>query len=174
MLHKEAYIKNIYEMKKHRLKYHMDQEKMVKESLTKNLFDREVDGDDINVGAKIQIDMNEFYYIKFYYTHGIIVLMIGLQFLIYTFLKNREVTYFKVDEIFLNKEESEIPDGHELHLKLHRMRHISYLMDLIIMFQFWCLDYHLIIWNQTSGCFIKQGIDLRWVPRSTKCICYYY
>ena len=131
---------------------------------------------EVEVGAKIQINVNEFYYVKYYHTHGIIALMIALQLFLYGFLKNTEVTYFKVDEIMRNAVdgEFELPDGKLINERLFSVRQMIHALDLILILQFWALDYHLIIWNQSSGCFLKQGIDLRWVPRSKKCIYYYY
>jgi len=46
---------------------------------------------EVEVGAKIQININEFYYVKYYHTHGIVALMIALQLFLYGFLKNTEI-----------------------------------------------------------------------------------
>ena len=80
--------------------------------------------------------------------------MIALQLFLYGFLKNTEVTYFKVDEIMRN-EKFEMPDAKLINQKLYNIRQMNHALDFIIILQFWALDYHLIIWNQTSGCFIK-------------------
>ena len=80
--------------------------------------------------------------------------MIALQLFLYGFLKNTEVTYFKVDAI-MRDEKFEMPDGQLINEKLYNIRQMIHALDFIIILQFWALDYHLIIWNQTSGCFIK-------------------
>ena len=60
--------------------------------------------DKVHVGEKVQIGLNTFYYSKYYYTHGVIVILIVLQFFLYLYIAVDEVEYYRVYEYLKDPE----------------------------------------------------------------------
>ena len=62
---------------------------------------------------KVQIQLNQFYYMKVYFSHSILALQILIQIIIYSFCKITEVQYFNFIEDMLNENEKMV-EGHVL------------------------------------------------------------
>ena len=100
----------------------------------------------IPVGHKTQINLNNHYYMKFYYTHSLILMIIFAQFAMFIFLKVTELMYYHYFDI-KNDPTKELPDPEVIKRK-HRPLHIcSHGMDLALIIQYFILNYHKIIYQ---------------------------
>ena len=124
----------------------------------------------IEVGAKTQINLNNFYFTKMHRTYGQLTMLLAMQLIIYGVLKIAEVVYFG-----WSKNLKVVPDSKILHSRQRNYHIVRDVLDLCIIVEYWLLNYHRIMWKQTEGVYIKKGIDLRWRGSTCAgCLGHYY
>lgn len=100
----------------------------------------------IPVGQKTQIHLNNHFFMKFYYSHSIIVVMLTTQFVMFIFLKVTELMHY---HYFESKDDPtyKLSDPEVIKKKHKRLHIISHAMDLALIVQYFILNYHKIIYQ---------------------------